>query len=387
MRRLGVFIGIIAVLIITVLAVGIARAANSRVELTADQVINGVYVRAAENISLRGTVNGDVVVAGNTVEIDGVVNGSVYAVAERVVVRGTVTGNVHVAGSEIEVAAHDIGSVFTAAAKVRLGSELQAQNIFAAGSNVDTGGEIRQNMYLAGSTITIASKVGGDVAAAGETITVTGGAAVGGDFTYTSQSEVMIENDRSITGSIKRTDPAQQTTPTERIVAQLADMAYWLAANIIIAAIVLFCFPKIFLPAENKFMKKPVNNYLKGMAFVIFVPIVLILLLMTIIGIPLTLIGGLAYLLVLLLSPTASAHFVGSFVLDRMATKASRSRTRNYLTELGAAALGFFLLAIIGLVPVFGGFITVIAFFLGVAILLSSDLAFGRYYQHPKSKQ
>ena len=44
------------------------------------------------------------------------------------------------------------------------------------------------------------------------------------------------------------------------------------------------------------------------------------------------------------------------------------------MTELGAAALGFFLLAVVGLVPVFGGFLTIAAFFLGVGILLSRNL-------------
>lgn len=374
MKRLGVILSIFVVIAIAVFATGVARAANSRAELAADQTVNGLYVRAAENISLRGTVNGDVIVAGSTVEIEGTINGSVYAVAERVIVRGVVTGNVHAAGSEVEVAASDAGSVFVAAADVKFGDDLRVQNLFAAGSDVRTRGEVVQNMYVGGSTVLVDSKVGGDVALAGETITIAGGATIGGNLTYTSQSEATIENDRSIAGSIKRTEPAKEATPAERIVAQLSDMAYWLAANIFIAAIALLMMPKVFLPAEDYFVKKPLNNYFKALAFVVFVPILLILLLFTIIGIPLVFIGGLIYLLVLVLAPTASAHFVGGYVLNQMAAKKANTRPRNYMTELGAAALGFFLLAVVGLVPVFGGFLTIAAFFLGVGILLSRNL-------------
>lgn len=384
MKRLGVLASIVAVCAVMIVGIGIARAATSRVELAADQTVNGVYVRAAENISLRGTINGDVIVAGSTVEIDGTINGSVYAAGERVVVRGVVKGNVHAAGSEVEIAAQDAGSAFIAGADVALGEAMRTQNVFAAGSDIDTRGEVAQNMYLGGSTILIASKVGGDVALAGERITLAGATTIGGNLTYTSQTEATIENDRSIAGSIKRTDPAREVSPQERIAAQLSDMAYWLAANIFIAAILLLLMPKVFLPAEDSFLKKPLNNYLKALAFVIFTPIALLLILLTVIGIPLVFLGSLIYLLVLLFAPTASAHFVGSFALDRMAAKKSSRRSRNYMTELGAAALGFFLLAIVGLVPVLGGFVTVAAFFLGVAILLSRNLVPLGYSQSPK---
>ena len=387
MKRLGVILGIVAIITVTVLTLGVARAANSRAELAADQTVNGVYVRAAENISLRGTVNGDVIVAGSTVEIEGTINGSVYAAAERVVVRGVVTGNIHAVGSDVEVAAREAGSVFVAAADVKTDDGLRAQNLFAAGSDVRTRGEVAQNMYVGGSIVLVDSKVGGDVAVAGETITIAGGATIGGNLTYTSQSEATIENDRSITGSIKRTDPAREVTPAERIAAQLSDMAYWLAANIFIAAIALFIMPKVFLPAEDYFVKKPLNNYFKALVFVVFTPILLILLLFTIIGIPLVFIGGLVYLLVLVLAPTASAHFVGSYALNQMAAKKANTGPRSYMAELGAAALGFFLLAVVGLVPVLGGFLTVAAFFLGVSILLSRNLAPLGYGSITKTKK
>lgn len=373
--RVRVIVSLVIMAFLGAALLGIAHAATTSAELATAETTNGPYIRAADTVSIRGTVNGDVIVAaGGLVEIDGTVHGSVYAVSERVVIRGVVTGNVHAAGSEVEFAARDTGSAFLAASDVRVGDGARLQNLFVAGSELVVHGEIARNLYGAGSEVLVGSKVGGDVTIAGEQIVINGAATVGGNFSYSSSAEATIENDRSIQGSIKRTDPEEKISTQERITTQLVDMFYWLAANILIAATLLLLMPKVFIPAEISFLQKPLNNYFKALVFVIFTPILLILMLFTVIGIPLALVGLLFYTLVLILAPTASAHFIGKFALERLKLDKQKPATRNYWSELAAVAAGFFLLAIVGLVPVLGGLVTVAAFFLGVAILVSRNL-------------
>jgi hypothetical protein len=247
-------------------------------------------------------------------------------------------------------------------------------------------GEVSQNVYAVASDVVISSKIGSDASLAGEKITVSSAATVGGDLTYASNNPAIIENDRSIQGAIKHTNPAEEVSTADRIRAQAMDVVYWLAANILIAAALLYFAPGLFADSETAFMKRPLQNYLKALVFVIITPVVLLFGVFTLVGIPLVLILGLVYILILVIAPTAAAHLVGKYTLERLQTNSPKKSQPTYARTLLAAALGFFLLAIVGLVPVFGGLVTVTAFFLGVAVLLSRNLAlFGHPAKQAKS--
>ncbi len=373
MKNMKKFIAIIVIAIIMSLAVfGVARAASSSSDLAADQTVAGPYIRAAETVTIRGTVDGDVIVAGSDVTIEGTVRGSVYAAGSKVIIRGSVQGNVHAAGSDVQYGARDASSVFLAASSVKILSDSQQKNLFVAASDITVDGTVSGNAYLAGSQVKYGAKTGGDVSIAAGAVTVTSGATIGGNLKYTSEQPATIENDRSIAGSINRVQP-QERSATEKFWASLLDLLYWLGANILIAAVVLWGAPKLIVPAEKAFMARPLNSYLKAFAFVFLVPVGLLFGLLSVVGIPLMLILGLAYVLVLVVAPVASAYFVGGWTSDRL--KLKQPAKSAYQAQLIRTSLGFTLLAVIGLVPIVGPLVTLTVYFLGVSILLSRGLS------------
>lgn len=369
-KLLGIII--LAAGIVLTAGYGVARASDSSSELAAGQTVNGVYITRAERVDLRGTVNGDVIAAGSTIVVDGTVNGNVYVAGSRVEIRGTVTGNVHAAGSEVIYGAQGAGSLFLAGNTVETGSQAKAKNLFAAGSDLSLGGELSGNAYAAGTQLRYASKTGGDVSLAASTITVTSSAAISGNLKYQSEQQAKVENDRSIAGSINRVQESQKSA-SERFLARLADTGYWLAANIAIAAALLWFAPRLFVPALASFQAQPANSYLKGVLFVIIVPIGLLLGLLSIIGIPLMLLLALIYIVVLVLSSTASAYYVGGWLLKRL--QPERKLADSFAVRIGSASIGFFALAVLGLVPLVGAIITIMVFFLGVGIIVGRGFA------------
>lgn len=369
MKSPKILISLIIALFVVLFSVGIARAADTLAELSADQTINGIYIRAADKILIKGTVQGDVIVAGGEVEIDGSVKGSVYAVAEKVVVRGRVDGNIHVAGADVEVSSQDSASVFLAGSTVQLGEQASIQNLFAAGGELSIRGDVDQSIYVAGTEVVIAGKTGGDVTVAGEKITVQGSSEIGGNLNYSSQNQVAIENDRSIQGSIKRAEPDRATSSQERIMIQLVDLVYWLIANILIASVLLYVAPKLFFSTATGLNRRLFYDCLKAVALVVIVPIVLILMLFTIIGIPLAAVLALLFILVLVMAPTASANFIGRLIMEKLQSNNKNTKTASYTTELVATIIGFVTLAVVGLVPVLGAVISLTAFILGVALI------------------
>lgn len=369
MKSPKILISLIIALFVVLFSIGIARAADTLAELPADQTINGIYIRAADKVLIKGTVQGDVIVAGGDVEIDGLVKGSVYAAAEKVVVKGRVEGNIHVAGADVEVSSQGSASVFIAGNTVQLGEQASIQNLFAASGELSIRGDVAQSVYVAGTNVVVAGKIGGDASVAGEKITIQGSSEIGGNLNYSSQNQVTIENDRSIQGSIKQIKPDRATSTQERIMIQLVDLVYWLIANILIASVLLYIAPKLFFSSATGLNKRLFYGCLKALALVVIAPIVLILMLFTIIGIPLAAVMALLFILVLVMAPTASAHFIGRLIMAKLQSNNKNTKTVGYTTELVAAIIGFVSLAVVGLVPVFGAVISLAAFILGVALI------------------
>ncbi len=349
-------------------AFSIARAAD-RVTLAANETVNGPFIRAGEKIEIDGTVNGDVIVAGSEVMIRGDVRGNVYAAGSRVEVGGKVQGNTHIAGSEVKYAADSSGSVFAAGSNVRLESEASANTAYLAGSQVNILGEYAGGVYAAGTEIVMGADVARDVSLAGTQLRLTRDAQVGGNLKYTSDREATIENDKAVKGSISRVTPPRQSA-SERFVARLTETLYWLIANILLAAVLLKFVPSLLKPSEAAYARAPLPNVLKALAFVFLVPVGLVLAAFTIVGLPLVLILGLVYILVLLVAPTAAAYWLGVTIFRWQKAPLSGA----YKEELMAASLGILILSIIGLIPGVGGVLSFAAFLIGLAMLLSRDL-------------
>ena len=76
---------------------------TKRVSLGANEVHNGWYFGAGDEVVIEGTVNGDAYVAGGYVEIDGTINGDLLVAGGMVTINGKVTDHVRGAGGTIFV--------------------------------------------------------------------------------------------------------------------------------------------------------------------------------------------------------------------------------------------------------------------------------------------
>lgn len=376
MKRFSIVL-LIVLVVCAIAGFGVARAANldSKAEVAKDSTYSGLFMRSAESIVIDGTVDGDVIVAGSDVTINGTVNGSVYAAGDTVRITGPVKGNIHAAASEVIYSGRTEGTLFLAGMKVATEASARANNAFMAGSTVAVAGEYAGSLYAAGSQVEVSAKIRQNASLAGGQIKITDKAQIDGNMKYASDQEATVANDRAVAGSISRVSTPQPSA-ADRFMARLAETFYWLVANILFAAVVLRFAPKLLLPAEDAFTEQPLNNILKASAFLFLVPIGIVLGLFTIIGIPLMLILGLLYILTLVLAPTAAAHWLGRLVwrLQAKGTEATQRLRLSYGQEVAAAGVGFLIAAIIGLVPVVGGLVSLALFLVGLGILMSRGL-------------
>jgi len=277
----------------------------------------------AGTVIVRGTVNGDLTAVTGNVFVDGEVNGNLQAFSGNVRINGTVTGDVSATG----------GNVFLAR-DGRVGGQFQA-----GAGNVVVEGE-----------------VGGDARLGASTITVGPTAAIDGDLAY--DGNLTLSEEAQIGGEVRQEDDlgAGGQGP---LVPGWVGWAYGLLANLLLGAVVLLIFPAFSTRLTDRAASDPLRSGGAGLLALVGIPILLALLFVSLVGIPLGLIGMLVYGLLLWLGYVYGSFAVGSRLLS-LADAGSR-----WL----ALFVGLLAVSVVGLVPILGGLVQFLVLLLGLGAL------------------
>lgn len=169
------------------------------------EVIDDTLVVHAENVTVDGTVTGNLFVFGGDLSMNGTVKGDLFSFAGNIRVKGTVEGNVFAFGGNTEVSGRVGQSVHAFAGNFMLpqGAEVGGDAFgFAGAANVD--GEVKRDLVtFAGATI-ISGTVGRHVRARTEALQVKSSAKIGGDLKARVKKQDKVEIDPAATiGGVK----------------------------------------------------------------------------------------------------------------------------------------------------------------------------------------
>lgn len=284
----------------------------------------------AGTIIVRGTVTGDIATAAGTVHVTetGEVGGNIEAAAGTVRIDGTVGGDVNVAGGTVE-----IGET------AQIGGNLDAgAGYLALHGTVDGTVRAGAEEFVLGPT----ASVGGDVRYDAATFTRDPGAAVGGS----------VVQDESI-GDSAGPDSGEFALPS------WLGVVYGLFVNLLLGAILLVAFPSFSARVAERVAERPAKSGGVGLLTLVVVPIVLVVLLFTIVGIPLSLVGTIVFGVSAWVAVVYGQFAVGSWAL-------SLADRENRWLALVVGLVGF---ALLGAIPVLGGLLELVAFLLGLGAL------------------
>jgi hypothetical protein len=324
------------------------------------------------------TVNDDIYAGAGTVSIDGTVNGNVIAGGGTITVTGTVTHDLIVGGGTINVSGHIGGSIIAAGGNVTVTGPI-AQDLVVTAGGVDVGSNatIGRDLVVAGGTATISApiarrvqmtsgsltlrnRVGGDVRGRVDHLRLDG-AQIAGNLDYTSNNSVEQVNGAHVTGTITR------HTPTDRGSDAGNGFLGWLRGLIGIFALgllLIFLFPALSSRAIDTERAQPWASLGIGAGILVITPIVALI--VFVIGI---LVGG--WWLGLLLIPLwilalAIGYAISGFLLGRLIfARLGWGSYHDALALLG----GLFVLTVVGLIPVIGWLVGLVAIVFGAGAL------------------
>jgi cytoskeletal protein CcmA (bactofilin family) len=314
-----------------------------------NETINDDLYVAGNAVDVRGTVNGTVFAAGNTVSVEGTVSGDVWAAGNSVRVTGDTSGTVHAAGNEVTVGGRTHGDVTLAGNTLVLTSNaVVGRDAALAGNELSVGGHISRDVFAGGTRMTVLGDVGGTVNAGVQRLTLASGATVHGDLRYSSRNVATIEKGATVGGRIIRTVPPQPQAPSPAFGVLFAFFA-WIRRLIglfLFGLIVVLVFPRFTERASDAIRERPLPALGLGFAVLIGVPwaaAIVFFFGLLIGGWWIALVAMALYFIAMLVGTIVVAVFLGRWILGR-------SRPHPVLALL----VGLLVLTIAEAIPILG---------------------------------
>jgi cytoskeletal protein CcmA (bactofilin family) len=320
--------------------------------LESGKTVQGDYFAANKSVQVLGTVNGDVYLAGGSVIVNGVVNGDVLAVGGNVYIGGVVNGNVRVAGGDITI----MGSV--------------VKNATVAGGTITWSPEAKVGGSVLGFTnnATLSGKVGRDVRLVASNVTLSQ-ATVVGNLTYWSERDALITNGSKVTGETNhvatntKANIKQDAENTSRVFNGIS-MIGSLITTIIIGLLMIKFLPRYVARGEEILHTEFGKSMLRGFFATILIPLVIILLFATILGIPLAFMLIFALIAYLYVARIFAIIAIGAFVFRLMKNKGSLTKS---------LFVGILIYYVLSMIPFVGAIVKSVVSLAALGAAISND--------------
>lgn len=297
------------------------------VSVAKNETVDGNLYAAGASLSIDGKVNGDVICAGASLNVNGEVAGDVICAAQSVNVNGKIGGNLRVAASSINLNGQ-VGRNATLAASslnTSASSTVGWEMLFGA-ATADLRGRIGRDLTGAGANAVLAGNFGRNVRlwldnnkrADRPLLKIEKGAVIGGKLTYTAKTDAAIDQGAKIAGEIKRNEPRVREVGRRQAAAvYLFGSVYSIFAAIVIGLVLLGLWSEEVKKVIGNLSGNARASFGWGLVALIVTPVLGLLLLITLIGIPLALLLMMAWIAALILSKIFVGILVGQKLLER----------------------------------------------------------------------
>ena len=342
--------------------VAVTMCVGAAYAMSPDQMTHGVtdhtIFKAGNSVTITGTVNGDIFCAGQTVTINATVNGDVICAAQSVDIDGVVNGSVRVAAQTIHIGATVERNLSLAGQTVVVSRSARVmQDASIASETLTVDGAVGRDLYSAATSVAMNGPVGRDASVWAQDVNLSSMAVLSGKLDYTSPHPYTNDAGGSVSGTIsyhkyvpKNTD---QSSGTSLIGAKL----YWLVAMIVLGLVLVALFGNVFTQWNVGRNVSLWRALLVGFVAMVAMPMLVILLALTLVGIPLAVVVILLWVVVCMVSMPFSGYFLGSLLLPK----------QHQLIKVlaGSAVIGF-----VGLLPILGWMVGLVSYWLGSGIVL-----------------
>ena len=347
-KGLVVFTVIMLVTVFAAVPVSAAdlRGENTIIIASGDIIDDDLYL-AGNRIVINGTVNGDVLAVGDTITVNGKINGNIIAVGSTINIGGEVTHAVRVAGGNINISGNVGGDLVVAGGEVNITNTaiIGRDLVFGAG-DIQINAPIGDDIKGGGSEVTITNLVAGNVEIGAKNLVINSTANIRGNLIYVSENEAEIQSGAKIGGTTTHKVPKVK----EPVVPNLGIWGKVIAflMTLLAGTVIILIAPQRATAVATSIRRKPWLSLGWGAIILFATPIAAIVTFITVIGVPVGLIGLTLYGMAIYLSQIAVGLFIGYWIIGYFSNVGSRG------ILVGALALGLAVLTLLKLIPYVG---------------------------------
>ncbi|MGI9657376.1 MAG: zf-HC2 domain-containing protein [Gaiellaceae bacterium] len=343
-------------------------------------------------IAVGETVEETLVAAGESVTIDGTIEGDLVVLAERFVFTGTVAGNLFAAAGEVELEGEVGGAAHVVGERVRIEGTI-ARSLYGAAETLTLrqAGSVGLDAHVVGDHVRMEGRAGRDLTAVADGIEIRGsvvrnasthsgslvvheGARIAGnlDIHLEEGQDPEIADEASVGGEISRA-PLDHAVDHHR--SRWSNPGFYLGWFVFLCSAFLVGMAfHLVVPRIYSAHVSTAADFFRclGLGFVglVVTPIFLALCLVTVVGIPIGVIGFFAYLTSLFASAIVVAVLIGSALLGRDIEGTDGSEGAY---AFGASLfLGLVIVVVAANLPYLGGLVAVLVLLTGFGLCLMS---------------
>lgn len=323
---------------------------------------SGNFYAAGTTVDVAGVINGDVFVAGQVITISGDVRGDVFAAGNNIIIRGNVEGNVRAMGSVIDIQGKIGKNVLAAGNSLVVNSMAEVgRHLTFAGNVLKIDGPIGGNLETSVNNLTINNKISGsaDIEVVNESnqpFKITNNAEITGDLVYKAISPAEIASGAKILGETNYKPLENRTNQKSQMMAakwnkNMKDligfgMLVKFLSSFLVGLLLILLMPKLVTEFNKTMQANFWKNFGRGVLWLFMVPVIVIFLMFTLIGISVALIGLVLYFIGLYL-----AGILAAIVIGRLITNAFKWQKLHLLFSF---LIGLILISLVGCLPVIG---------------------------------
>lgn len=340
---------LLSVLIPSALLAADFRAAETP-QVAKEEVVNDDVYLAGGSISSLGDVRGDLISVGGSMVLSGAVLHDLMAAGGNVSITSSVGDDLRVAGGNVTVQGSVAGDVVAAGGQLQFSGTGIGGDAALAGGTISIDTPIAGDLRVGGGSVRINAPVGGSIYAEVDSLTLGPKAVVTGNLNYRSPNEAKLEQGAAVQG---KTEYAHRETPANVSKAGIATfLTFWFFMRFLMLLAGSLALGLLFRRYAHELTtmaaQRPLAEIGLGLVTLIVVPIVSVLLLATVIGIPLGMLGLIAFAGILVFTSLVAPIITGSLAYAAL-TKAS-----HYTVDWKTILLGAVIYFLIGYVPFIG---------------------------------
>lgn len=307
--------------------------------------VSAFEIREGDSIVISSPITDDLLVSGGTVIINAPVKSVTFA-GGTLIVNAPVKENLIAAGGEIQVNAPVGTDLIAAGGRININNDVGGK-VLAAGGQATMDGKT-SNLAVTGGKVNL-----------GTASHITGDALISAsDFSAVGKVDGELKTD-SERGSEKPSVTNSMETTISLIFTILSVL--FAIGMLILGVILIRIMPGPFTAVTANLGENALISFIFGVAGIIISVILILILIVTIIGIPIALLIGLATLIGVITSTLFTGSALGSWIAGKTGRK---------LSITWSFVVGFIVLEILFLIPILGFLLYMIAICAGLGALL-----------------